>query len=154
MRAKAAAAGFSDFINATSNISARFIVSPTFKVELEFLPPAPAKSICCRVMSSDIFKRASAVITPVINLVMDAIGIDVLVFLLYSTSPVLASITNAARAFTEGCELYELVSKICTALLLLEAATEFEGRIVVVNVVEPCGETSSPSSSIESSFNN
>ena len=48
------------------------------------------------------FKCASAVTTAVINLVMDAIGKAELTFLLYSTSPVCASITNAARALTEG----------------------------------------------------
>ena len=58
------------------------------KVELEFLPPAPAKSTACKVMSSDIFSRASAMTTAVISLVMDAIGNAALVFLLYSTSPV------------------------------------------------------------------
>src|SRR5690606_942084 len=102
VRAKAAAAGFSDFIRANNKASARFMLSPARKVELELLQPAQEKSACCSVIFSDMFKRASEITTAVINLVIDEIGKAVLVLLLNSTSPVCASITNAARAFTEG----------------------------------------------------
>src|SRR5690606_40717744 len=72
VRAKAAAAGFSDFIRANNKASARFMLSPARKVELELLQPAQEKSACCSVIFSDMFKRASEITTAVINLVIDA----------------------------------------------------------------------------------
>ena len=78
------------------------MVSPERKVELEFLPPAPAKSLDTSVIRSFISKFASIVTIAVITFVIDAIGRTALVFLLYNTSPVFASNTKAARALTVG----------------------------------------------------
>ena len=89
-------------------------------------------------MFSDIFKRASEITTAVISLVIEAIGSAVLLFLLYSTSPVLPSITSAARALTLGWFEYLEVSKICTVFeVLLFVTTPLELRILVVTFVEP-----------------